>query len=194
MKKNLLPYKGQLSYQPSFFSEKESKQYFENLTTTIKWEQKPIKIFGKEVLQPRLTAWYGDPDAAYTYSGLSLVPLSWTDALLEIRKKVEVFCSEKFNSALLNLYRNGQDSMGWHCDNERQLGKDPTIASVSLGAVRKFRLRNYQIKKDIIDLEPADGSLIIMSGETQTHWEHSVPKTSMVVGPRINITFRRIIS
>lgn len=159
----------------------------------IEWKHEPIWMFGKKVMQPRLTAWYGDAGKAYRYSGILMTPFPWTSSLLEIKAKVEELTGEKFNSALLNLYRNGADSMGWHRDNEPELGINPVIASVSLGAARRFLLREYQDKKSKTEILLEDGSLLIMKGESQTHWEHSIPKTTKCMAPRINITFRSIL-
>ncbi len=186
---NLLPYKAEVYFYPKLFSADAQHYYFQLLEETP-WKQMPIKIFGREVMQPRLTAWYGD--RSYAYSGLKLDPLPWTVSLLEVKQKVEQISKCTFNSALLNLYRDGKDSMGWHRDNEKNLGKDPVIASVSFGATRKFQLRDYATKSDLITLQLSNGSLLIMSGETQQYWEHAVPKTSVQLPPRINITFRHV--
>ncbi|UOQ54289.1 alpha-ketoglutarate-dependent dioxygenase AlkB family protein [Hymenobacter cellulosivorans] len=167
------------------------------LTTSIAWRQEPIKLFGKEVLQPRLTAWYGDAGAQYSYSGLTWQPLPWTLELQELREQVEAACGTSFNSVLLNLYRHGQDSMGWHADNEPELGREPVIASVSLGAARNFRLRPRDPQRtphEPVTLELPSGSLLVMRGSTQQHWLHAVPKTARPIGPRLNLTFRRIVT
>ncbi len=179
---------------PNFFSPAESDLYLSDLQRTIPWEQKKIMIFGKPVLEPRLTAWIGDPGAAYTYSGIRMVPLPWTETLLEIKNRVENSVGEKFNSVLANLYRDHRDSMGLHSDDEKELGKKPTIASVSFGAARKFIMKHKTIKtlpqKNYL-LE--SGSLLIMRGETQKFWKHGIPKDSRPCGPRINLTFRKIL-
>jgi alkylated DNA repair dioxygenase AlkB len=159
----------------------------------VEWEQHRIRIRGREIASPRLSAWYGDPDAHYRYSGLSLEPRPWLPVILELKSRVEAACDEPFNSVLLNLYRDGSDSMGWHSDDEPELGERPLIASLSLGATRRFRLRHRR-RKDLepvaIDLE--GGSLLIMEGDTQRFWKHQVPKTKRTVEPRINLTFRNI--
>ncbi len=191
--KNLLPYKGEAFLFPHFFTKMECEVYFKELLNGIAWKQEPIKIFGKEVMQPRLTAWYGNSDKPYTYSGITMQPLPWTPALLAIKEKTEPVAKVKFTSALLNLYRDGKDSMGWHRDNENELGKSPVIGSVSFGAGRIFKLRNYSNKKDILTTELTDGSFLLMQSETQHYWEHQIPKTGKEVGPRINITFRVIV-
>ena len=165
------------------------------LTTTIAWRQEPIKLFGKEVLQPRLTAWHGDPAARYQYSGLALEPHPWTPALQQLRAQVEAATGTRFNSVLLNLYRSGQDSMGWHADNEPELGPAPVIASVSLGGTRRFRLKPRDLQRTPhapVSLELTAGSLLVMRGCTQRYWLHAVPKTARPAGPRLNLTFRAV--
>lgn len=191
---NLLPFDGAAYLVPDAFTIKESDYYFPALQSDIAWKQESIKIFGKEVLQPRLTAWYGDKDKNYAYSGITMKPLPWTNTLLQIKEKVEHITTHKFNSVLLNFYRDGLDSMGWHRDNEKELGTDPVIVSVSFGAIRKFQFRHYKDQKKIISLELEHGSLLLMSGSTQNNWQHRLPKSSMAKDSRINLTFRTIIS
>lgn len=187
---NLLPYGGKVFLYSDFFSKEKSERFYSELKTYVPWKQEPIRIFGKEVMQPRLTAWYADEGKTYTYSGITMNGLSWTKALLEIKETVESFCGLNFNSALLNYYRDGNDSMGWHRDNEKELGEDPAIASVSFGASRTLKFRNYTNKKDQISLELHHGSLLTMLGETNHLWEHALPKTKKIHSGRINITFR----
>lgn len=177
---------------PAFFDKDAADSRFEHLQSDIDWQQKRILMFGKLLDMPRLTAWYGDAGAIYTYSGITEYPLPWTDGLLAIRREVEAAAETTFNSVLLNYYRGGQDSMGWHSDDEPELGTNPTIASVSFGAARRFQFkhrRNPELRSEV-DLTP--GSLLLMRGPTQTHWKHQVPKSSRILGPRINLTFRRI--
>ena len=167
---------------------------FARLERELDWAQRPILIAGREVLQPRLTAWYGDPGAAYSYSGRSLEPSSWHPCLAELRSRLEAETSHRFNSVLTNLYRNGEDSMGFHADKESELGRNPAIASVSLGATRRFVMRHR--KKSVaqrVELELPSGSLLLMTGTTQHFWRHSVPKTRGPVGARINLTYRLIL-
>lgn len=187
----LSAYPGEASYVPNFFSEKESQHYFTALENEIKWEQTTIKMYGKEVMQPRLTAWYGDEEAHYTYSGKINLPLPWLPVLQTLREKVEQHCNTSFNSVLLNLYRNGEDSMGWHRDNEVELGPMPIIASLSFGAQRDFIIRPYKKLSPRIVLPLQSGSLLIMKGEMQTYWEHALPKRRNCRSPRINLTFRK---
>ena len=166
------------------------------LTATIPWRQEPIRLFGKQVLQPRLTAWHGDPTAHYSYSGLALAPQPWTPALQKLRQQVEAASNARFNSVLLNLYRNERDSMGWHADDEPALGPAPVIASVSLGATRRFRFRprdSQYTPHAPVSLELPGGSLLVMRGPTQQHWQHAVPKTARPTAARLNLTFRLIL-
>lgn len=187
---NLLPHKGVAYFYPTHFSRELSDAYYEALLKEVNWKQEPIKLFGKEVMQPRLTSWYADAGKTYSYSGITMEGNEWNKMLLEIKKSIEVLSRVTFNSALLNLYRDGQDSMGWHRDNEKELGQHPTIGSVSFGAERKFQLREYHTKNNLQTIELNHGSFLLMCGETQPNWEHRVPKTIKVNSPRINITFR----
>ena len=171
--------------------ESESVDWMERLRKEIEWEQHRIKIFGQWVDCPRLSAWYGDPGAMYSYSGLSLTPKAWTPTLLEVRNQLAETIERPFNSVLLNLYRNGNDSMCWHSDDEWELGLNPVIASISLGDSRmmKFRHRSDpEVSKFALEL--SSGSLLIMAGTTQKFWQHEIPKTKKSVGERLNLTFR----
>lgn len=188
----ILPKDGEVSFFPNLFTREESDVYFDVLMNEIPWKQEPIRIFGKTVMQPRLTAWYGDPGKHYSYSGITMNPTHWTDALLKIKQRIETVSPVIFNSALLNLYRDQSDSMGWHRDNEKELGVNPVIASVTFGAARRFLLRYYTDKDLKQSLELTHGSLLLMQGRTQHAWEHSIPKQSSIAGSRINITFRVI--
>ena len=190
MDANLLPKDGETRYFPGLFTADESDYFFNCLATEIPWKQDSIYLFGRKVNQPRLTAWYGD--RGYSYSGITMTPLAWTDVLLQIKSRVEIVAKTAFNSALLNQYRCEKDSVGWHRDNETSLGSNPVIASASFGAMRTFRLRHYFEKnlKQSVDL--THGSLLLMRGETQHFWEHCVPKKTRPTGPRINITFRAL--
>ena len=181
-----------LEYKPSLFSVTESADLFKRLTDTIAWKQETLMMYGKKVLTPRFTAWYGDEHVSYKYSGVTFYTLPWTAELLTIKSKIEPLCGEIFNSVLLNLYRNGNDSMGWHSDDEPELGKDPIIGSVNFGQERRFDLRlkkDHQQKHHIV-LE--NGSLLVMKGNLQHHWQHQVAKSAKPMQPRINLTFRKI--
>jgi alkylated DNA repair dioxygenase AlkB len=174
------------------FDGRTSEEYFQSLLIGIPWQQDEIVMFGKKTPLPRLTAWFGNRGAAYTYSGITMKPHEWTAELLKIKEAVEVHAGVVFNSLLLNQYRNGRDGVAWHADDERELGPNPVIGSLSFGAVRKFQLRrkdNPMVKQEV---ELASGDLLVMSGRTQEFWLHQVPKTSAKVGPRINLTFRQI--
>lgn len=192
-KNNLLPHDGEAYFYPELFSKKESDHYLNALLQEISWKQEPIVIFGKQVMQPRLTAWFGDEGKCYHYSGITMQPERWTKSLLKIKEQIEVIAGVTFNSALLNQYRDGKDSMGWHRDNEKELGHNPVIGSVSFGATRKFVLRHYQDHSLKRSVELSHGSLLLMQGKTQHCWMHSIPKTTKQLGSRINITFRVII-
>lgn len=180
-------------YYANAFSPIESDVFLQELISSIQWKQETIKMYGRDIPQPRLTAWYGDDDAIYTYSHIVNHPFPWIPALLRIRERCEMLAEAHFNSVLLNYYREGQDSMGWHQDNEPELGKEPIIASVSFGATRRFQFRHKK-RKDLetINLDLEHGSLLLMRGPTQEFWKHQVPKTARPVGARINLTFRLI--
>ena len=184
---------GDVILYEAFFTPAESERFFTQLLATTQWEQSHLKIYGKEIAEPRLTAWYGDAGKSYTYSGITRRPLPWTPALSQIKERVESVAQTSFNSVLLNLYRDGRDSIGWHQDKEPELGQNPVIASVSFGATRCFRLRHKR-RKDLplVELDLTNGSLLIMCGPTQHFWQHQIPKTAKPVGQRINLTFRVI--
>ena len=159
------------------------------------WRQDNIFVWGKMYSQPRLVAWYGDRGSDYTYSGIKLTPRPWTDLLLDIKNRVEAVTATRFNSVLLNYYRDNRDSMGFHSDDEPELGVRPTIASLSLGEERTFVLKHKVNKlSKPVRLRLESGSLLLMKGETQRYWKHGIAKTSRPCGPRINLTFRRIVS
>lgn len=168
-------------------------RYCQSLLQDVLWQEEHYTIYGKTVAAPRLVAWYGDPDATYSYSGISHTPLPWVPLLIELKNLVEQKSQHSFNSVLCNLYRNGQDSMGWHADKEPELGTNPYIASLSFGATRLFKFRHLKTK-DTIDVLLENGSLLLMGGELQYHWRHSLPKTTKVNQPRINLTFRKIVT
>lgn len=176
---------------PAFLAPAEAAALLAELTATVAWRQEPIRLFGKQVMQPRLTAWYGDPAATYRYSGLQLEPLPWLPVLQNLREQVEAAAGTRFNSVLLNLYRSGQDSMGYHADNEPELGLAPAIASLTLGATRTFRFKpRPAVAAEALSLPLTSGSLLLMRGPTQQNWLHALPKTARPVGPRLNLTFR----
>lgn len=182
----------EISYDEHFLSHNEASTYFDVLRKETDWQQDRIKVFGKEYDQPRLTALFADNKNPYTYSNITMHPTPFSTLLLEIKSKIEKKLDQKFTTCLLNLYRNGQDSNGWHADNEKELGKNPVIASVSLGAERLFHMKHRTDKTQKLRLNLAHGSLLVMSGSTQHHWLHQIPKTKKNVGERINLTFRII--
>ncbi len=169
-----------------------SHRLLKELTQTINWRQDWITIYGRSLPQPRLTAWYAEPGKSYTYSGITMQPSAWTPTLLELKTKVEAVSGVVFNSVLLNLYRHGNDSMGWHSDDEPELGYNPVIGSLSLGGTRRFMLRHRFEKGLRHELELTSGSFLLMQGITQHYWQHQIPKTKRPVPPRINLTFRVI--
>jgi len=190
---NLLPFQGEVTFYPNFYSKEDSFHYLKALQECLEWRQEPIRMFGKWIVQPRLTALYGDPNVSYGYSGIEMEALPFTKELEQIKNHIQDFTKHEFTHVLCNYYRNGQDSMGWHRDNEDVLGKDPTIASLTFGASRIFQLRPYGKKEPKLNIELSDGSLLLMGGESQHYWEHQIPKTKKVLAPRINLTFRKLI-
>lgn len=182
---------GDALYVSNFLDNIKAIEIFNSLITEVDWEERSIRLFGKEFLQPRLMAWYGDPGAIYSYSGDTYYPKKWSPTLSRIKEIVEYKTKTSFNSALVNFYRDGLDSMGAHSDDEPELGPQPVIASLSLGQTRRFRFLSREDKRRItINLE--HGSLLLMRGETQNLWKHDLPKSKSLEAPRINITLRRI--
>ncbi|WP_027159671.1 alpha-ketoglutarate-dependent dioxygenase AlkB family protein [Methylobacter luteus] len=190
---NRLPFDGELYLVRQFYRPPESDRLLAILTAELDWREEDIFIFGRWVKVPRLMCWYGDADAHYSYSGVDHAPLPWTAELQAIRDKVERQCRYRFNSVLANLYRDGRDSMGCHADNEKELGPNPVIASLSFGDERLFRLHHKKRKKASLDIVLGHGDLLLMAGTMQHHWLHALPKTKQLKKPRINLTFRRIL-
>jgi alkylated DNA repair dioxygenase AlkB len=178
-------------YDPDFLPTDQADELFAILQREIEWEQRSIRIFGREVPQPRLTAWYGD--VGYTYSGLHWEAKEWPKILMLVKTAVEARSGEMFNSVLANLYRNGQDSVGWHSDDEPELGRNPGIASISLGFERTFHMKHKR-QEDEWKMLLGHGSLLLMKGPTQHYWKHTLPKDIRVQEPRINLTFRRMLA
>ena len=177
-------------YYPGFFAAEEADKIFSQLLNEIPWQQDNIKVYGKIHAQPRLTALFGNDGKPYSYSNITMIPQPWNVLLQKIKLRIEAVCGVSFTTVLLNLYRDGKDSNGWHADNEKELGKNPVIASLSFGAERIFQLRHNSKLKQSIILE--NGSLLLMKGTTQHYWKHQIPKTAKPIGPRINLTFRVI--
>ncbi|ESS70990.1 2OG-Fe(II) oxygenase [Methyloglobulus morosus KoM1] len=174
-----------------FYGHVESDQLFAKLLSDLQWQEEDIFIFGKWVKVPRLMCWYGDREAYYEYSGVNHQPRPWTSELHAIKEKVEQQCHCAFNSVLANLYRDGKDSMGCHADDERELGVNPTIASLSLGEGRLFKMHHKKSKQSL-NITLQHGDLLVMGGMCQRYWVHSVPKTKAHKTQRINLTFRKI--
>jgi alkylated DNA repair dioxygenase AlkB len=183
---------GELHYLPRWLPEPVADQWFSGLQAQTPWEQPRVHLFGHDHPVPRRVAWYGDPQASYTYSGLKHQPLAWTPLLASIRQQVEAQVHSPLNAVLLNLYRDGQDSMGWHSDDEAVLGRNPLIASLSLGGARRFDLRRKGQGRIAHSLQLEHGSLLVMRGATQHYWQHQVAKTRRPCATRINLTFRWI--
>ena len=182
---------GEYIYFSNFFSRETANNYLVAFKNEIDWKQESMNMYGKQVLFPRLTSWYGDNDKPYSFSGIKLNPHAWNKELTEIKSLIEPICDVKFNSVLLNLYRDGNDSISWHTDAEKELGKNPIIASVNFGAERKFQIRHNETK-ETHEIVLKHGSLLIMKGELQHFWKHQVPKQKGITKERINLTFRTI--
>jgi alkylated DNA repair dioxygenase AlkB len=183
----------ELGFAHAFLSAAEADHAFSQLLADMPWRHDQITVYGKQHWQPRLTAWIGDEGSHYTYSGLALAPQPWTPLLLELKQRIESVAATRFNSVLLNLYRDGNDSVGWHSDDESELGPEPVIASLSLGQSRTFHLKHKRRKElPPLKIELAHGCLLVMGGATQRNYVHAVPKSAKALGPRINLTFRTI--
>lgn len=182
-----------VTFYQNFFDSRKSDEIFQILLSEINWRQDRMKLYGKEIDLPRKTAWYGDRNKSYTFSGIHLNPEPWTSTLLQIKKHIEEIAEVEFNSVLLNLYRHGNDGISWHTDAEPELGENPVIGSVSFGGTRRFMFRHRQDQTLKTEVELTHGSFLLMAGETQHFWQHQIPKTSRQVEPRINLTFRSII-
>jgi alkylated DNA repair dioxygenase AlkB len=188
---NLLPCDGEVVLIEAALSTADADRLFAALRAGIDWRQEVATLMGRSVPLPRLTAWHGE--AGYVYSGIRMTPAPWTPALLELKTLAEALAGRPFNSVLLNLYRDGRDSVSWHADNEPGLGRNPVIASFSLGAIRRFQMKHRRLGTRLA-LDLPHGSCLIMAGATQHHWLHQLPKTARPVRPRINLTFRSMLS
>ena len=188
---NLLPQDGIVNYYKNLLTSQEANRYFDCLLNTIEWKNDQAFIYGKLIITKRKVAWYGDTDFEYTYSKNTKRALPWTKELVELKQMIEDKTGEKFNSCLLNLYHNGDEGMAWHSDAEKVLKKNGAIASLSLGAERKFTFKHKETK-ETISLILENGSLLVMKGSTQTYWLHRLPPTKLISTPRINLTFRSI--
>jgi len=188
---NLLAYDGELFLFKRFYSQEQADQIFNNLIHAIEWQHEKLFIYGKWLEVPRLIAWYGDPNAVYQYSRVIHEPKAWIPHLLTLRKDIESFTGLGFNSVLANLYRDGRDSMGCHADNEKELGPNPCIISLSFGDSRILKFK-HKLTAEKLDLLLEHGDLLWMSGCIQEHWQHQLPKTRQAKQARINLTFRQI--
>lgn len=179
-------------YYPNFLDQEKADLYFENLFQETPWQQDDITIFGKKIAQPRLTALYGNLGKPYSYSGITMHPIPWSPLVWLLKEEVETIAQHSFTSVLLNLYRNEKDSNGWHADNEKELGRDPLIASLSLGETRKFQIKHTTNKNIKCDILLEHGSLLLMKEGTQVHYKHQLPKATQPKNARINLTFRTV--
>jgi alkylated DNA repair dioxygenase AlkB len=189
---NLLDRDGIVNYYGKIMTSFDANRYFELLLNNILWKNDKTIVFGKAIVTKRKVAWYGDSDYSYTYSNSTKQALAWTKELLGLKHMIENVTGSNFNSCLLNLYHNGNEGIAWHSDDEESLGRNNNIASLSLGAERKF-LFKHKLTKQIVSILLEHGSLLIMKGSTQTNWLHSLPKSKRILQPRINLTFRSII-
>lgn len=189
---NICPSDGEIYLAKAFYAPPEADRLFADFNRTLAWQEEAVFIFGKWCKVPRLMCWYGDADAVYRYSGVEHAPLPWTAELSAVKARVETMSGCPFNSVLANLYRDGRDSMGYHADDEKELGLNPVIASLSLGDARLFRL-HHKKRRENLDIVLEHGDLLIMAGALQHHWVHALPKTRQAKNPRINLTFRRIL-
>ncbi|MCR9183108.1 MAG: alpha-ketoglutarate-dependent dioxygenase AlkB [Flavobacteriaceae bacterium] len=179
-------------YFPQFYDFKRASMMFESLLNETDWQQDDIKVFGKTYKQPRLTALFAENEKSYSYSNITMIPKTFTPLLKQIKNDIEAISNQTFTTVLLNFYRDGNDSNGWHSDDEKELGENPAIASLSLGAARWFHLKHKTEKQQKTKIELPHGSLLLMQGSTQQYWKHQLAKTARNVGPRINLTFRLI--
>lgn len=188
-----LPLKdGHFIYYPKFLNEELASELFNSIYQETNWKEDSITIFGKKILQPRLTSLFGNEGKPYSYSGITMYPNNWNKPLLFIKNEIEQICTHNFTTVLANLYRNENDSNGWHADNEKSLGRDPIIASVSLGEERLFQIKHNTNKSEKINLILEHGSLLLMKEGSQIHYKHQLPKSKSAKKPRINLTFRTI--
>lgn len=181
-----------IEYYPDFFDKSRATELLTKLINEIPWQQDQITVYGKTHPQPRLTALFGNEGKPYAYSNIVMHPHHWNPLLMFIKNELEEVCEEHFTTVLLNYYRDGKDSNGWHADNEKELGRNPIIASLSFGAERFFHLQHNSLKEQKLKIKLEHGSLLLMKGTTQHCWKHQIPKTTQPIGPRINLTFRII--
>jgi alkylated DNA repair dioxygenase AlkB len=188
---NILPQDGIALYYDKIVNDDEVKQLYDALLNNIHWENERVVMFGKEIVTKRKVAFFSDPSISYRYASKTKIGLPWTDSLLTIKNTIESITNESYNACLLNLYHNGEESMGWHSDNEKEIITNSSIASLSLGANRKFSFK-HKLSKETVSIELEDGSLLEMKGSVQTHWWHALLKSKKVTAARINLTFRQM--
>lgn len=186
---NLLPCDGEVHYFGEILNPEDTHHYYERLLESIEWKNDEVVIAGKHITTKRKIAWFGDSNYAYSYSNTTKHALPWTKELITLKRIVEQKCGQHFNSCLANLYHSGEEGVTWHSDNEKALGRNTTIASLSFGSERKFSFK-HKSTKETVSIQLQSGSLLVMQGETQHHWLHSLPKTKKSTTPRINLTFR----
>jgi alkylated DNA repair dioxygenase AlkB len=190
-KKSITAY---FDYIPSFLSKQEAGDFFSYLQQNVPWEQGKIKLFGKKILEPRLSAFYADSNVSYNYSNRKLSGLSWPLEIDSVKRKIETLSGQYFNTCLINRYRNGRDSMGWHSDNEKELGPSPIIASLNLGETRDFQIKSRVDSKEKLQIQLNNGDLLIMKAGFQENFLHQIPKRLNIDSERINLTFRKVLA
>ena len=188
---NILPQDGIALYYEKIVNDDEVKQLYESLLNNIHWENERVIMFGKEIITKRKVAFFSDPSISYRYASKTKIGLPWTSTLITIKNRIESITKESYNACLLNLYHNGEESMGWHSDNEKEIITNSSIASLSLGANRKFSFK-HKLSKETVSIELEDGSLLEMKGSVQAHWWHALLKSKKVTDARINLTFRQM--
>jgi len=181
-----------LEYFPGFLATQKGLSLMHQFIKEVPWRQQVIQMYGKDVVTPRLTAWYGDSNKSYQFSGTKFDPVPWTPELFDLKEQIQKATGLSFNSVLLNFYRDGNDSVAWHSDNEKELGINPHIASLSIGQARQFEFRHKTDHSRKYGLSLENGSLLIMKGDLQHKWEHRIPKSKKLNNERINLTFRSI--
>jgi alkylated DNA repair dioxygenase AlkB len=190
---NILPQDGIVLYYEKIIADEEVIELYESLLNNIQWENERVIMFGKEIITKRKVAFYSDPSISYRYASKTKIGLPWTSTLIIIKNRVESITKESYNACLLNLYHNGEESMGWHSDNEKEIIANSSIASLSLGAKRKFSFK-HKISKETVSIELENGSLLEMKGSVQAHWWHALIKSKKVTDARINLTFRQMLT
>ncbi len=190
---NLLSHDGEVFYHESFLPNLDGNDYLRRIRSDFQWDRDEVMMFGRRILVPREVVWVADEGISYTYSGVKKLPQEWSEALSEVKSAVEAKMQTTFNSCLLNYYADGSQGMGWHQDNEPSIERRSPIASVSFGAERKFSFK-HKLTKETLSLQLASGSLLIMGGKTQENWAHQLPKSKRTMGPRLNLTFRKMVT